>query len=141
MPRKERSDASEEVCLCGDDLRRYQPVRAGTRSVRERLEQRRILALLDRLEAHAERVEWLDLPRRWARDAQELAGLVTSSVRDIREFLVGPEDGKEAQNAKRKPRAESVAPASRVSSGSPGDAGLPSNVYEFRPRTRRSSRR
>ena len=65
-------------------------MRAGARWVRERLERRRILALLDRLDALAARVELLDLPKRWARDAQELAEAVRKSVRDIREFVDDP---------------------------------------------------
>ena len=73
-------------------------MRAGARWVRERLERRRILALLDRLDALAARVELLDLPKRWARDAQELAEAVRKSVRDIREFVDDPVYGAADQN-------------------------------------------
>lgn len=117
-------------------------MRAGARWVRERLERRRILALLDRLDALAARVELLDLPKRWARDAQELAEAVRKSVRDIREFVDDPVYGAADQNGTQgqsvaagrgvndKPRADSVSLASRVSNGPPG-RGFPDNVHEF----------
>lgn len=107
------------------------------RVVTRLVQRRRILALLDRLEAQAERVELLDLPKRWSRDAQELAGVVRNSVGEIRDFLVAPDgDDREEQHVKSQPQVDSVPAPSRVSSGSPDKGDPPGNVYEFRPRRR-----